>query len=558
MSQSNGRLILEQVYWREQTHPNKNYFVQPIGNGEVKNYSWADVVREAKTMATYLKSLNYPEKSNIALISKNCASWIIADLAIWMAGHVSVPLYPTLNAETVRQILEHSEAKLLFVGKLDTWQEMKGGVPEGLPMIATPLSPKNHGLPTWEGVTKGLKPIEGNPTRDADELATIVYTSGSTGQPKGVMLSFYALSESSSRVVDLLMTTDTDRMISYLPLAHVFERLVVETHSIYSGIEIFFAESLDTFIQDLQRAKPTLFVSVPRLWLKFQQGVIAKMPQEKLNKLLKIPILNKIIKKKILTKLGLQHVRFAGTGSAPTPPPLISWYNDLGLELLEGYGMSENFAYSHISRPGQSKVGYVGNAMPGVEHRISDQGEILVKSSGNTMGYYKAPELTKELFTEDGFVQTGDRGEIDSEGRLRITGRVKELFKTSKGKYVAPAPIENKILATNLAEQTCVSGSGQPSPYALIVLPEETRAKLDKNQIDKDTIASELTSSLKTINSQLDHHEQLQFMVIAKDAWTIENGFLTPTMKVKRGIVEDNFTPKAEGWYETKQQLIWE
>ena len=251
-------------------------------------------------------------------------------------------------------------------------------------------------------------------------------------------------------------------------------------------------------------------------------------------------------------------MRFAGTGSAPIPPQLIEWYKSLGLELLEGYGMSENFAYSHISMPGKTRVGYVGNVYPGVEHRISEQGEILVKSPGNTMGYYKADELTKDLFTEDGFVKTGDRGEIDDQGRLKITGRVKELFKTSKGKYVAPAPIENKLLASNLAEQACVSGSGHPQPYALIVLPEDLRDKLSKNEIDKNEITSRLSETFDSLNGSLDQHEKLQFMVVVKEPWAIENGFLTPTMKVKRARVEEVYTPLSENWYGQKDSLIWE
>ncbi len=558
MNTCETNLPLENVYWREKNTPNKTYFTQPTGNGLVTEYTWQEVIREARVMASYLRSLDYPVKSNIATISKNCAHWIISDLAIWMAGHISVPLYPTLTAECVQQILEHSEAKFLFVGKLDTWDDMKAGVPADLPVVALPLAPIGHGLPTWEKVTQGLAPISDSPTYQGEELATIVYTSGSTGTPKGVMITFKAMGSSAECIAKVLKTSDVDRMLSYLPLSHVMERWVVETHSFYSGCQIFFAESLDTFIQDLQRAKPTLFVSVPRLWLKFQQGVSAKMPEKKLKFLTSIPIIGGIVKKKVLGKLGLQHVRFAGTGSAPIPPQLIEWYKNLGLELLEGYGMSENFCCSHASMPGQTRIGYVGNTYPGVEHRLSEDNEVLVKSPGNTIGYFKDPELTKDLFTEDGFIKTGDRGEIDEQGRLKLTGRVKELFKTSKGKYIAPAPIENKILVTNLAEQACVSGSGFPQPYAVVVLSEDIREKLSNKSLGRDEIQQKLSQKMKELNEELHNHEKLQFSVVAKDIWSIENNLLTPTMKVKRHQVEKSYSSFEKDWYQRKEFIIWE
>jgi long-chain acyl-CoA synthetase len=558
MERCESNLPLESFYWRVKRHPEKIYFTQPLGNGEIKEYTWSDVEQEAKTLAAYIKSLNYPAKSHIALLSKNCAFWMITDLAIWMSGNISIPLYPTLNKDSVKQILEHSNSKLLFVGKLDGWKQMKPGVPSNIPMVATPLSQEDSELSRWEDMKKDFSPINDSPTFKGEELATIIYTSGSTGHPKGAKLNFGAIGFCSNEIQKFCNTNENDRILSYLPMAHVMERWIVETHSFNCGMQIFFAESIDTFVKDLQRATPTVFVSVPRLWLKFQQGVSAKMPEQKLNFLLKLPIISGIIKKKILTKLGLQHVRIAATGSAPIPSTLINWYQNLGLELLEGYGMTENFAYSHISVPGKTRIGYVGNTFAGVEHRITEEGEIQVKSPGNIMGYYNNEELSLELFTEDGFVRTGDRGEIDSEGRLKITGRTKELFKTSKGKYVAPAPIENKILATNLAELACVSGSGRPCPYALLLLSENIKGKLANNELNQTELTVLINAARTAINKDLDHHEQLQFMVVTKEPWTTENNLLTPTMKVKRANIEKTYGPKEDGWYNEKQTLIWE
>ena len=346
-------------------------------------------------------------------------------------------------------------------------------------------------------------------------------------------------------------------MLSYLPLAHVFERAFVEAASLRNGFQLFFAESLDTFVADLNRAQPTIFVSVPRLWLKFQLGVFKKMPPEKLARMLHIPILNRIVKKKILTGLGLQHVRLAASGSAPIPPDLIQWYRDLGLELLEGYGMSEDFAYSHASMPGKARVGYVGNPMPGVDVKVSEEGEVLIKSPAIMTGYFKQPELTAECFTEDGYLKTGDRGERDEQGRLKITGRVKEIFKTSKGKYVAPAPIENLLNNHPEVELCCVTGSGHPHPYALILPAEELRPKLSE-PAERQRFEGELEKLLDSVNREVEAFERLGFLVVVKEPWGIENGFLTPTMKIKRSKIEDSYGPKTEGWYAAGKHIIYE
>ncbi len=549
-------LPLEQVYRWEKARADDIYLTQPMGNGVVQEYTWNRAVGEARRMATYLKSLDLPPKSKVAILSKNCAHWIMTDLAIWMAGHITVPLYPTLNAETVSYILEHSESKVLFVGKLDDWDTMKPGVPEDLPCISYPLSPPND-YPTWDNIVAENAPMKEDTVREPDELATIVYTSGSTGKPKGVMLSFYAMGVAASGVAQALEMYPTDRMLSYLPLAHVFERYAVEQASLHIGFQLFFAEDLNTFVEDLRRARPTIFISVPRLWSKFQLGIFKKMPPKKIDRFLKVPFLNKIVKKKILTGLGLEYCRFAGSGSAPLSEDIINWYRRLGLELLEGYGMSENFAYSHISFPGRSKVGYVGEPLPGVQHRISEIGEIEVNSPANMMGYYKDEEKTKESFTEDGFLLTGDKGEIDGQGRLKITGRIKEIFKTSKGKYVAPAPIENKIVSHDAIEMVCVAGAECPQPHALILLSEENLPKRDDPEFRK-TLEPELMEVMKEVNNSVDPHEQLQFVVIVKDVWGIENEFLTPTMKIKRNVVEDTYKGKQDAWYSSKQKVIWE
>jgi long-subunit acyl-CoA synthetase (AMP-forming) len=549
-------LPLECCYRWEKERAQYIYMTQPMGDGIVKDFTWKQTLEEARRMANHLKSLDFPPGSKIAILSKNCAHFILSDLAIWMAGHVSVALYPTSAPDTIQYILDHSETRLLFVGKLDAF-DASTTVPEGMPCIAYPLAPKTN-YEKWDDIIARTQPIEGNPVRDMDDSSVLIYTSGSTGKPKGVEHTFKSMVAGPKGAIEIFKLNSEDRFISYLPLAHVFERAAIQVASFILGNRVFFAESLDTFVADVKRARPTFFHSVPRLWLKFQQGVSAKMPEKKLRLLLKIPIVSGLIKKKILTGLGLDCARYAVSGSAPIPPQLIDWYRNLGLELLEGYAMTEDFVCSHISLPGKSRVGYVGNPVSGATVRLSSEGEIQIKTLGNMKGYYKEPELTKEAYTEDGFFKTGDRGEIDSQGRLRITGRVKELFKSSKGKYISPAPIENLLNADEMVEMSCVTGAGFPQPFAFVMLAEGVRKDLARGTADKASITAHLTALLAKVNSQVEEWERMSCLVIARDEWAIDNGFLTPTMKLKRGAIDDTYGQEMTKWAECKEKVVWQ
>ncbi|HEY5925639.1 MAG TPA: AMP-binding protein [Kofleriaceae bacterium] len=550
-------LALEHAYHWERTRGDKPWLVQPVGNGEVRALTWAQGMAEARRMAAHLRSLDLPPASNIAIISKSTAHWILTDLAIMMAGHVSVPLYSTANAQTIRQILDHSAAKLLFVGKLDSVAAVTEGAP-AIAKIALPLAPPPSQLdaPQWADVIARHEPLTDSPVRKPDELATIVYTSGSTGVPKGVMVTFGAIARAVIGLDSIYKTSPDDRMLSHLPLAHVAERWVVECGSLFGGIQVFFPESLETFLTDLRRARPTLFFTVPRIWQKFQLGVFSKLPPAKLDRLLRIPLVGRFVRKKILRQLGLGDVWLAAGGAAPMPADMLSWYRRLGLQLLEGYGMTENFGYSHGNRIGRVRPGYVGEPLPGVEHRIADDGEVQVKSPGMMTGYYKDPDLTAQTFTADGWLRTGDRGELDAENRLRITGRVKELFKTSKGKYVSPAPIENLLANHPFIEAVCVSGAGRPQPHALIMLGEDARKRAANG--DRTAIEASLAAHLTAVNAQLESHETLAFAAVVRDVWQPDNGFLTPTLKIKRAEIERAYEASLDGWYETKQPVVWQ
>ena len=561
MAQS--KLILDYVYGHEATRPQHLWLTQPTGGGAVADFTWQQTMDQARRIAAYLRAHNFEPGARIAILSKNCAHFFIAELGIWMAGCTTVAIFPTETAETVRFVLEHSGASALFIGKLDTWEHQAAAVPAELPCVSFPLAPesaKKRGE-AWDTVLARTAPLTGQPARAPDDIAILMYTSGSTGQPKGVMHRFDRITRCGEGMLasirEAIGPDEEIRILSYLPLAHVFERSWVECTSIVEGRgHVFFAETLETFVADLQRARPTVFISVPRLWLKFQQGVFHKMPEKKLEFLLSLPIIGGIIAGKVLRGLGLDSVKHAGSGSAPIPAGLIAWYRKLGLNLVEGYGMTEDFAYSNISSIRLNAPGYVGSPLPGVEVRISDEGEVLLKSPGQMQGYYKQPELTAESFTDDGFFRTGDLGEVRSDGMLKLTGRKKELFKTGKGKYIAPAPIENRINASPLIELSMVSGVGQQAAYATVVLAEEQRPKAG-DAAGRAELTAQLAALLHEVNTGLADYEQLRMIVVASEPWTIDNGCLTPTMKIKRARIEADVAASVERWYGQPGPVIW-
>ena len=529
---------LEMLYKWEQTKPNEIYLSQPI-EGVWHHWTWKEFAFEVRKMSAYLKSLDLPPNSRIALLSKNCAHWIMADMAIMMSGHVSVPLYPNLNSETLERILIHSESRILFVGKLDNYNDMKSGVPSDIKCITFPFYPEKY--PTWDEITKGITCISENIVRCEKDLATIIYTSGTTGIPKGVMHKFYNFSFSTTNAVKAL-PLNNEVFFSYLPLCHIAERLLVQMGSLYSGGRVCFVESLDTFSKNLIEVSPTVFLGVPRIWTKFQQGILKKLPQNKLNILLAIPFVSYFVKNKIKKGLGLNKANNIFTGAAPTPVSLIRWFDRIGIKIQEAYAMTENTCYSHVSFKDKIKIGSVGKALPLCNVKLSHNNEILIKHDALMDGYYKMEEQTNKTII-NGWLHTGDEGSIDNEGFLTITGRVKDLFKTSKGKYVAPSPIEMKLSANKNIEQVCIVGTGLPQPIALVVLSERGKKKKTKELINS------FNKTLDIVNSKLDSHEHIHNLIIIKKEWTIANKLLTPTMKIKRNAIEKMYHSYYQNWY---------
>ena len=557
--ESNNKFKFNFYEW-ERKLKGKPFLRQPFG-GKWEEYTWGETGQMARKLATGLKTLGLPPKSHIGLMSKNCREWIIADLAIYMAGYVSVPFFPNLNSKELQSLLQFGDVSALFMGKVNTWDEIKNGIPDDMPLIAFPhykdCSKISEGH-QWFDFINQFEPQQEDFYPDRSDMWTIIFTSGTTGTPKGVVLDYQ-----TNENTECLTTPEHNPLrvdfngknsfFSYLPLNHIAERIVVEFTCFRYGGTISFTESLETFAQNLGSVQPTVFFGVPRIYTKFQMGILSKFPQEKLNKLLSIPIVSSLLKMVLKKKLGLSKAKAIVTGAAPMQESQRVWYRSLGVKITNGYGMTENCAIC-TQLPGEitDKPGSVGKAQPEVDIKIdSETGEILMRGPYVMKEYYNDPETTNNTI-KNGWLYTGDRGRIDDEGNLYITGRVKDTFKTTTGEFVEPGRIEALFGDVTEFEQICVAGFGIASPI-LLAVPSE-----GANSIDKDTLKQQLSSKLESVNKDQVSHRKVSTIVIMKEAWTPDNGILTPTMKIKRVKIDEKFMSKYNEWHENSEAIIWE
>jgi long-chain acyl-CoA synthetase len=529
--------LQQQLLARARKTPDQRYLGQPVGR-VWRYWTRGEAHDEACRLAVSLRRLNLGPGDRVGLISKNCAHWVIADMAMILAGMVSVPIYPTANAATIRQVLDHSGAAACIIGKLEHPESQLPGIPEDMLSVAMPY-PGARARHQWADLVAA--PVDGFEVHDAAEadLATLLYTSGSTGEPKGAMHSYANFSFVGESVATAIGVRDGDRVLSYLPLSHCTERAYVEAASFYSGTTLYFTESLETFMEDLQHAQPTLFGSVPRLWKKFQLGVLEKIPPAKLDRLLGLPVVSTLIRKKIKRKLGLNKCDWFASGSAPIAPVLLEWWHRVGVTICEGWGMTETFAYgTQIGRGEKPRFGTISRALPGVELKTVEDDELLIRCACMMQGYYRDEELTTASF-EDGFFRTGDRAFIDDAGWVRITGRVKEVFKTTKGKYIAPVPLESLLARNELIEQACVVGERLDQPVALVQLAEHVDLKMRE-------LRRHLVKTLDSVNAELEPHQRMSRIIVIRERWTVDNALLTPTLKIRREAVESRYQPVIE------------
>ncbi|MGH1433443.1 MAG: AMP-binding protein [Lewinella sp.] len=549
--------IISLFYRWEKEQGDTVFLRQPYGK-EWKELTYAEAGQQARCLCTALHELGLKPGDHVGILSKNCYHWIITDLALMMGNFVSVPFYASLPAEQLKEVIELSDIKALFVGKLDEWGEKAQVVPDTLKVIRFPHYAGNALIEIgheWDVLINKYAPLVGTPLPALDDLWTILFTSGTTGTPKGVMHT-YRNPALVLRIEELTNFTGAlqlkrKKWFSFLPLNHVAERIAVEANCLANGGSISFAESIDTFANNLQSVQPSFIFAVPRIWTKFYQAVTAKIPAPVLSVLFRIPLLGKVLKNYLRKAMGLSHIEIAGTGAAITPAYLKRWYQELGIHLVEAYGMTEVCGSICNGPQADAPSDAVGVAVPFCEVKIMEASEeILMRAPYQMTGYYRSPQKTAEVI-QNGWIHSGDRGTIDEKGYVRVIGRVKDAFKTSKGQFIIPNPLEEHLAQNEYLEQVCVVGLGCSQPIALVNLsPSGWNSS-------KKIVQDSLQETLNSINQQLANYHRVSTIVIDKVIWSEANRLLTPTMKVRRAALDQSYGEEYERWHSAKEAVVW-
>ena len=559
-------------------------------NGEWESLSTNDFYEKVQILSRKLIEIGIKKGDKIALIStQNRTEWCIADNSVLQIGAVTVPIYPTISKSEFQYVLNHSESKICFVSDKDIFDkvnQIKNKTKlEKIYSFEEFENCKNWNL-LFENDNKSLKGELISKMNNVlpDDLATIIYTSGTTGIPKGVMLTHRNIvSNILSASKRLPSMENKNKALSFLPLCHIFERIIIYMYY-YSRVEIYFAESLETISENLKEVKPFYMTAVPRLIEKIFDKIESKAEEftgikkslykwsisiadrfsiEKQNGIFynfKLEIAKFLVFSKWKSALG-GSLELICSGSAPLQPRLAKIFTAAGIQIIEGYGLTETSPVISISetKKGGTKFGYVGKIIEGIEVKIAKDGEILCKGPNVMKGYFKDSKLTSKTI-KNGFLHTGDIGEIDDEGFLKITDRKKQLFKTSGGKYIAPQVIENRMKRSPFIEQIMVIGEGEKMPSALIqpdfeyiknwFLKNKTNV-LDDFEIicGNKELLIKINEEIKNINKEFGDWERIKKFELTPQVWSIENGLLTPTMKLKRKSIIKKFIHLKEKIY---------
>jgi len=565
-------------------------------NGRWRSYDTREVIELSRALARGMQRAGIsphdfmPEhQDKIGLISANRPEWVITDLACQLCGAVLVPVYPTISQNELSFVLQDAAVKIVFTGDAQLYEKVRQ-IKDQLPALqAIYCFQEDDHLPYWKSLfcEEGQEQLEQTMQQIRDHhLATIIYTSGTTGIPKGVMLSHRNIVSNVLACRPILPLPENARALSFLPLNHVYERMITYLY-IHSRVPIYYAESMDKIGENLKEVQPTIFTTVPRLleklyerivqaglqlrgikrWIFFWALGVAKRYQlrkrQPLLYALQLKIADKLVFSKWRAALG-GRIEAVVIGSAPAQIRLMQIFTAAGIPCLEGYGLTETSPVISVNRLEieNRMFGTVGPVIDGVEVKIAPDGEILCKGPNVMMGYYKRPDLTAEVM-EDGWLHTGDVGEIINGKFLKITDRKKELLKTSGGKYVAPQPIENKLKESRFIEQVMVVGEGRKFVSALIV-PSFAHLKdwCVKNNIPFDKpedviqhpqVKALYQSILDKYNPLFNHVEQIKKFVLLPREWTIEGGELTPTLKLKRKAIEAKYHELIEQIYHNEK-----
>jgi long-chain acyl-CoA synthetase len=543
--------LTEQARYWAQSQPDKVWMRDLHGAGATE-YRWREAVAEIDSVAAWLEA-EFDHGERMALLSKNRAHWIMADMAIIHSGNVTVPLFTTHAQATAEYILEFTDTKALFLGETENWEGVKRVLPTDCLLITLPGVDCDLPHKKWEELIAAAPKEAPKYQPAADDIVSLVFTSGTTGLPKGVIQTHATNLIPMRRCQYLFTQREQPRWFSYLPLSHIAERQIVEFSSINTGGEIWFNESLETLARDLPQCRPHIFFGPPRVWEQLRQSITAKFGgAEALETALASDQAG--VQTLVRGALGMDEVEYCLTAAAPTPPSLIEWWDAVGVTLCEGFGQTEAMGLI-ITDPEDRRIGSIGKPAGEVEVKIGPDDELLIKAEGCTPGYYNRPEKTAELW-QNGWLHTGDKVRIDDDGFIFITGRVKDYFKTIQGKFVAPPPIEGLFAENPHSEQQCLLGRGYSKTVMVTVLTEPARA------LSSEAVEAAALDTVANINENIEKHARIGAVIFSKTPWTIENEILTPTMKIRREQIETKFGESAErlareGAETGEVQLYW-
>jgi long-chain acyl-CoA synthetase len=577
--------------------------------GKWESASWEEYYKRAAYVGLALYDMGLKKGDRVSLLSENRLEWLYTDMGVLGAGGCIVPIYPTLIDEEVEYIVSHSESKFMVVE--NNLQLQKGlytakrypGLQKIIVIDMNGVSANPLIMSFAELLEKGKNVYDANPGKfkeladsvTQDDLATIVYTSGTTGVPKGAMITHKNVMAvvMALHKIEPHYAYDTDQTVPFLPLSHVFERVAGHFYGMYVGITASYAESLDTILQDIQEKRPTVVLAVPRVLEKVYQRIISQVQEQspfkqkvfywgqkvgnKISTLreqkkkpglllkLKYKIAYAIIFKKLQNALG-GRVRWMTASGAPTAREIILFFNSAGIMVIEGYGMTECCAPATMSNIADYRIGTVGRPLPGVDIKIADDGEILIKGDNVFKGYWKMPEETKDSFTPDGYFMSGDIGVFDDAGFLMITDRKKDLIITSGGKNVAPQKIENLIKSDPLFTQAIVIGDKRKYLTALVNISQEQAERVAKEKgieftsfndlIENERFQKIVEEHIQTCNQKLARYETVKKVGIIRNEFSKETGELTATLKVKRKVVQEKYKPIIDSLYEEDAKTV--
>lgn len=528
-------------HWAEQC-PDKVWLKDLLPEGS-RDFTWSEAAATVNAMAAMLEH-QFGHGQRMALLSRNCAHWFLADLAVIRSGNMTVSMFTTLPGSTAQYILDFTEARVLLVGETSNWDAVREVLPEGITLITLPGVELEEPHLQWEALLADWQGKTPAYECQPDDVMSLVFTSGTTGLPKGVIQTHASNLIPIKRFQAAFGTREEARYFSYLPLSHIAERQIVEFSSLVVCGEVSFNQGLDTLAADLQRTRPHMFFGPPRVWEQLKQAVIAQFGgSDALEAALARD--QEGVGRMVLAGLGLDQVEFCLVAAAPTPPALIHWWDRLGLTLMEGFGQTEAMGVI-VSGHDSRRIGSIGKPIGEVEYRITEEGELVVRAAGCTPGYYKQPEKTAELI-RDGWLHTGDKARVDEDGFIYLTGRVKDYFKTIQGKFVAPPPIESEFARNPHTEQHCLLGRGYSKTVMVAVLNEAARqlAEASRERAEQE-IAEAIHRAVQSINEAVEKHARIGAVILASEEWTVDNEVLTPTLKIRREKVEERYGELAQ------------